>query len=116
MSEKGIITPLLKKPGLDVYTLKNFRPVSNLAFLGKLIKRVLASRISEHMARNGLFDAYQSAYRKGHSVETALLLVKNDIDVVLDEGDGVLLLLMDLSAAFDTVNHTILLDRLSYQH
>jgi len=111
--KKAIVSPLLKKPGLDENTLKNFRPVSNLAFLGKLMERIVARCISKHMMQNGLYDIYQSAYRKGHSVETALLRVKNDVDTALDEGDGVLVLLTDLSAAFDTVDHSILLDRMS---
>jgi hypothetical protein len=69
--------------------------------------------ISTHMSSHGLYDNFQSAYRTGRSVETALLRVKNDIDIALDEGDGILLLLTDLSAAFDTVDHSILLERMS---
>ena len=58
---------------------------------------------------NGLMDQYQSAYRKGHSTETALVRVHNDILRAVDKGLGVCLILLDLSAAFDTVDHTILL-------
>ena len=77
------------------------------------MERIVAKHLAGHMAINGYYDSFQSAYRKGHSVETALLLVKNDIDCGLDQGEGSLLLLIDLSAAFDTVDHTILLERLS---
>lgn len=111
--KKAVVTPVLKKANLDTNTLKNYRPVSNLTFVGKLMERIAAKHIIEHMSKNELFDTYQSAYRKGHSVETTLLHVKDYIDRALDEGDGVLLLLTDLSAAFDTVDHKILLDRLS---
>ncbi len=112
--KSAIVTPLLKKTGLDANTFKNYRPVSNLAFLGKLMEKAVASHLTTHMLRNGLYDPFQSAYRKGHSTETALLKVKNDIDCALDRGEGVLLLLLDLSAAFDTVDHRILLKRLSF--
>ena len=72
------VKPLLKKLILDLI-FKNFRPVSNLAFLGKLVKKVVLSRLSEHLSFNNLREMYQSAYIKGHSTETALLRVKNDI-------------------------------------
>ena len=61
------------------------------------------------MTANNLMDPMQSAYRKGHSTETALLRVHNDIISAVDKGYGVVLVLLDLSAAFDTVDHTILL-------
>jgi hypothetical protein len=110
--KNGIITPLLKKPGLDCDELINYRPVSNLPFLGKVMEKVVASQIIQHMDTHGLNNTYQSAYRAGHSTETALLKIKNDVDLALDQGDGVLMALLDLSAAFDTVDHAILLERL----
>ena len=85
------------------------RPVSNLSFLSKVIEKVIASRLLDHMTENDLMDPLQSAYRKGHSTETALLRVHNDIVSAVDKGHGVCLILLDLSAAFDTVDHTILL-------
>ena len=108
----AVITPLLKKEGLDVNTYKNYRPVSNLSFVSKLLERVVAGQLTKHMSDNNLLDPLQSAYRPGHSCETAILKVKSDIDSALAEGDGVLLLLLDLSAAFDLVDHPMLLDRL----
>jgi hypothetical protein len=87
------VTPLLKKEGLDINNLKNYRPVSNLAFFGKTIERVVAEQLNDHMSVHGLQDPLQSAYRAGHSTETALLKLKSDMDQALDEGDGVLLLL-----------------------
>ena len=109
--KSAVITPLLKKPGLDPI-LKNYRPVSNLAFLSKVLERVVAVQLRKHLDANNLCDPFQSAYRAGHSTETALLSVHNDLLCTLDRGDLAVLVLLDLSAAFDTVDHTILLNRL----
>ena len=90
----------------------NFRPVSNLAYASKLIKSAVASQLVEHMTNNGLFEQLQSAYRQGHSTETALLKVQNDMLVAMDSQQVSILILLDLSAAFNTVNHDVLLKRL----
>ena len=111
--KSAIVQPLLKKTSLDQEVLKNFRPVSNLSFLSKVIEKVIAARLLDHMTANNLMDPMQSAYRKGHSTETALLRVHDDIVSAVDKGHGVILILLDLSAAFDTVDHTILLTFLS---
>jgi hypothetical protein len=110
--KKALILPLLKKPGLDIDTLANFRPVSNLSYLSKLIERVIASRILEHMSINNLHEIFQSSYKQFHSVETALLRVQSDILTALDDRKCVLLIMLDLSAAFDTIDHPTLLTRL----
>ena len=108
--KSAIVKPLLKKPVLDQEILKNFRPVSNLSFVSKVIEKVIAARLLDHMKENGLMYPYQSAYRKGHSTETALVRVHNDIVSAVDKkGSGVYLILLDLSVAFDTVDHTIFL-------
>ena len=107
--KSAIVCPLLKKPSLDSEVMKNYRPVSNLSFLSKLIEKVIASRLVKHLQNNGLSDKFQSAYRKFHSTETALLRVQNDILCSIDKGKHVFLILLDLSAAFDTVDHSILL-------
>ena len=83
--------------------------MSNLSFISKVIEKVVASRILDHMKENNLLDPMQSAYRSGHSTETALLWVHNDIVCAIDKGHGVFLILLDLSAAFDTVDHEIFL-------
>ena len=106
------ITPVLKKEGLDTKEFKNFRPVSNLPFLSKLLERVVARQLTDHMTKHGLHDSLQSAYRPKHSTETALLKIKCDIDQALERGEGTILLLLDLSAAFDTLDHNIILERL----
>lgn len=108
------LKPRLKKPGADTSQLSNYRPVSNLQFISKILERAVAAQITRHLEERHLMDPLQSAYRRGHSTETAMLRVKNDIDTILDEGDGVLLVLLDLSAAFDTIDHGILLRRLEH--
>jgi hypothetical protein len=114
--KRAVIRPLLKKPDLDKDILKNYRPVSNLPFISKLLERIVASRLDTHLSEHGLLDTYQSAYRKHHSTETALLKVVNDIIEDLDKGSNVALVLLDLSAAFDTIDHNILLKRLSHSY
>ena len=110
---KAIITPILKKASLDKNTLGNYRPVSNLPFVGKLIEKVVSAQVSDYINSNGLFDPYQSAYTKARSTETALACVQNDILRAIDNQRAVFLLMLDLSAAFDTVDHGILLERLA---
>jgi len=93
------ITPLLKKPGLDVGAVENYRPVSNLSDLSKLLERVVCNQVESHLAAAGLFPRHQSAYRKGHSTETALVKVCADLIEQMDSGHHhVLLALLDLSA------------------
>jgi hypothetical protein len=106
------ICPRLKKPTADPNALENYRPVSNPPFLSKLLEKVVAKQIIAYLEDNDLMDPFQSAYRSAHSTETATLKVKCDADMILDDGDAVLLVLLDLSAAFDTLNHEILLKRL----
>jgi hypothetical protein len=108
----AVVTPLLKKASLDVENFKNFRPVSNLPYISKLIERVAVVQMDTHMTNNSLHEVYQSAYRALHSTESALLRVANDVLRAIDRRRCVLLTLLDLSAAFDTVSHGRFLDRL----
>ena len=75
----ALITPLLKKVLLDPEALKNFRPVSNLTYLSKIIERVVVVMLNQHLTKNGLHEGLQSAYKQNHSTETALLNVQNDL-------------------------------------
>ena len=77
--KEAIIFPTLKKPQLDNDDLKNYRPVSNLPYISKLIERVVANQINNHMSAHSLMKPLQSAYHQGHSNETALTFVANDI-------------------------------------
>ena len=109
----AIILPILKKSSLDSETLKSYRPISNMSFLSKLLERVVADRLIAHMRENDLYMPLQSAYRQNCCTETALLHVHDSVIQSIDERNGVLLLLIDLSAAFDTIGHAILLNTLS---
>ena len=111
--KQAVIRPLLKKPSLDYQGFKNFRPISNLTFLSKVIEKVVALQLVVYIDNNGLCEVFQSAFRAHHSTETALLRVYNDIAMSIDNQKSVVLVLLDLSAAFDTVDHSLLLARLS---
>ena len=108
----GLVSPLLKKASLDPDVLANYRPVTNLSFLSKVLERVVCSQLTEHQSIFNLLSPCQSAYRPHHSTETALLSLCNDILMSLDSGKASALLLLDLSAAFDTIDHGILIARL----
>ena len=110
--KKALVRPSLKKPSLDYQLYKNHRPISNLMFLSKC-EKVVASQFISHLRENKLEEIFQSAYKVGHSTESALLRVHNDMPRALDDGKCVMLVLLDLSAAFDTVDHGILLSLLS---
>ena len=107
--KESIVVPLLKKNGLDPDVLKNYRPVADLIFLSKLTERVVAIRCNEHMSLNNLHCKYEHGYKKHHSTETLLLRLVNDTLRGLDNNNAIILLLIDLSAAFDTVDIDILL-------
>jgi len=112
----AVIRPLLKKAGLDNEVFSNYRPISNLPFLGKIIERVAVSQLQSYLSTNKLHSRMQSAYRKYHSTETAILRVQNDILCGLDQQQEAILVLLDFSAAFDTIEHGVLLDRLSERY
>jgi len=101
---------LAKKPTLPCGDLASYRPISNLPFLFKLLERVVSVQFTEYLSSTGLLPVHQSAYRKFHSTETALLKVVTDLIEAIDAGDHALL---DLSAAFDTVDHDVLVERLA---
>ena len=108
----AVVTPVLKKPNADPDDLKNYRPISNLTFTSKVIERLVAEQITRHHTEANLMPPLQSAYRSHHSTETALMKVLSDILDAADLSNVTLLGLLDLSAAFDTVDHGILLQRL----
>ena len=110
--KSAVVRPLLKKSNLDKNNLKNYRPVSNLAFISKIIEKLVLNQIFDHLNSHHLLSDNQSAYRPHHSTESALLKVTNDILLSLDKGDVTVLTLLDLSAAFDTVDHEILFSTL----
>ena len=112
--KQALLKPLLKKADLPLI-FKNYRPVSNLSFVSKLTECVVCDQLTEYTARTGNVEPLQSAYRKNHSTETAVLKIKTDILQLFDKKEVTCLILLDLSAALDTVDHRLLLHRLEYR-
>jgi hypothetical protein len=108
----ALVTPLIKNNKLDENSMASYRPISNLHYVSKLLERCVAKQLQEHLSKNSSYEPFQSAYRPYHSTETALLRVQNDILISMDKQMVTLLVMLDLSAAFDTVDHNILLHRL----
>ena len=108
----ALVIPLLKNILLELI-LGSYRPVSNLQYISKLTEKVVALQFIKFCKDNGLLERLQSAYKEGHSIETALVRVHNDLLTAMDRRDCVLLILLDLSAAFDTLDHELLLQRLN---
>jgi hypothetical protein len=112
----AIVVPVLKKSTLDPLDMSNYRPISNLSFVSKLLERCVNDQLNGHLRANGLLPDEQSAYRRHHSTETAVLKVLSDAYAAADDKEVTLLCLLDLSAAFDTVDHGILLERLRHTY
>ena len=105
------VTPLLKKPSPSKDDMKNYRPVSNLSFISKVLEKVVAKRIQSHLFSTNSSNPFQSAYKKFHSTEAALLKIHNDILMAMDKGKVTALALLDLSAAFDLWDHQLGLEK-----
>jgi len=106
------ITPIVKKANMDPTDPKSYRPISNLSVVSKLLERLVCQQLVSYLKTNSLLPDLQSAFRAHHSTETAVLKVMSDILLALDSGNLALLTLLDLSAAFDSVDHATLLRRL----
>ena len=100
---KALLRPLLKKISLDL-TKKKYRPVSNLSYISKLIEWEVFNQLTSIAAQSGNVEELQSAYGKHHSTETAILKVKSDLLTAMDYKEVTCLILLDLTAAFDTLN------------
>ena len=110
--KESVISPLLKKPTLDKEEFSNYRPISNLSLISKIIERVVKSRLMDHLTSKSLLNSHQSAYCKHHSTETALLYIHDYLISAMGSQKISCLCLLDLSAAFDTIDHDILITRL----
>ena len=110
----ALVLPLLKKPGLEKSTPANYRPISNLNTISKIVERLVLRRLLPHLLRSDKFNPMQSAYRSGHSTETALLKILDSLyrPTAIDNKQVTTIISLDLSAAFDIINHDILLQRL----
>ena len=104
----ALLHPLIKKSGLDVIK-SNYRPISNLSFISWLVEKVAINQLVQHADYHDLTSHHQAAYKKNHSCETSLLRLTNDALWAMEQQQATILVVTDLSAAFDTVNHNILL-------
>ena len=111
--KQAVVKPLIKESGLDSDMLKNYRPISNLQFISKLVERVVLSRLNEHMNNIGCPLPNQYGYKPAHNTESLLVKITNDLLIASDSKTATVLLLLDLSAAFDTVDKTKLMKILS---
>ena len=110
--KRAIVLPVIKKPGLDASEPLNFRPISNLSFLSKTIERLILSQLLCYLNNENLLPPTQSGFRRFHSTETTLLRILSDVYSAIDLSELTLLACFDVSSAFDTVDHDILLKRL----
>ena len=113
MLKSAAVRPCLKKSTLDADELKNYRPISNLTYLSKLLEKVVHIQLVEYLDNENMFSSFQSGYRRFHSCETAITKIHNDLLIMMDKKTNVVLLLLDLSAAFDTINHDLLINKLT---
>ena len=111
--KKAQVTRLLKREGLDKDTTANYRPISNLNTISKIIERLILVNLRQHLTSAPSFNSAQSAYRRHHSTETALLRTMDAVYRAANRGETTLIVALDISAAFDTIDHTILLNRLN---
>ena len=101
---------------MDSELLNSYRPVSNLTIISKIFEKCVLKQLSQHLELNNLFCKFQSAYRPGHSCETALMKIYDDTLKFLSPTSYAILVFLDFSAAFDTIDHKILLKRLKYKY
>ena len=107
------VVSVLKKGGSDASVLTNYWLISNITFVAQMTEGFVAQQLQHFVEENGIYGIYLSAYLAHHTAETALVRIHNDTARSIDSRRSVLLVLLDLSAAFDTINHNTLLRCLS---
>ena len=110
--KSALVRPVIKDESGDTECYKNYRPISNLTFLSKVIEKSVHKQLEDYLKKHNLHAELQSGYKSHHSCETATLAIYNDLLCITDSKSKIILLLLDLSAAFDTVNHSLLLQKL----
>ena len=116
IKKSAAVTSILKKPGLDPDSSSSYRPVSNLTYVSKFIERLASFQLTAYLLNHHMLPVEQSAYRQHYSTETATLKIASDIFDAADAEKVIVLSLLDLSAAFDTVDYSILLRRQTYMY
>ena len=111
--KEAYVRPTIKNTTCNADLLQNYRPISNLSFISKLVERAVLSRLNEHLSMNGFINHHQFGYKKNHSCESLLLTLANDILENMEQKKYTVVVMCDLSAAFDTVDHQILLSLLN---
>ena len=112
-AKHAVVRPILKKHDADVDILQNYRPVSNLSFISKLLEKAVLLQLNDYLNSNSLYCDAQSGYRAHHSCETLMVKMFDDLLALEDKNNTIALLLLDLSAAFDTIDHDILIKKLA---
>ena len=112
----AIIRPLLKKPSLDKDILSSYRPVSNLTQLSQVIEKVVALRIMTHVSDQQMVECFQSSYRQKPLDRNCAVVCYKCRQTAMNKQQGTILLLVDFSSAFDTINHNILITRLRLRY
>ena len=107
--KQAVVKPLIKKAGLEP-EFKNYRPVSNLNMISKVLEKCAIRQILDYVELNQLIPKYQSSYRRFHSTETSLIRYVNDLLLNMENQKVTMVVMLDLSAAFDTVDHAIISD------
>ena len=110
--KKAQVTPLLKKDGMDPESVSSYRPISNLNTISKILEKLFMACHKPHISRSNNFHIFQSAYRRYHSTETALLKILDDVYFSIEAKQTTCLAALDLSAVFDTIDHETLIRRL----
>ena len=96
--------------------LKNYRPISNLSTISKILEKCVSNQLNEYLNVNDLHCSIQSGYRQGHSCETLLIKMNDDLIKEADKNNLIAVVLLDLSAAFDAIDHEILLKKLKVMY